>query len=34
MNGLELFIQLLNSTNVNNEIRYATSLALGAAFQG
>lgn len=34
MNGLELLIQLLNSTNTNNNIRYLTSLALGAAFQG
>jgi hypothetical protein len=32
--GLELFIQILNSTNINNDIRDLTSLALGAAFQG
>jgi hypothetical protein len=34
MNGLELFLQLLNSTNINNDVRYLTSLAAGAAFQG
>ncbi|CAF1589569.1 unnamed protein product [Rotaria sp. Silwood1] len=35
MNGLELLIQLLNTTNTyNDDIRSLTSLALGAAFQG
>jgi len=34
MNGLELLIQLLNTTNANNDIRHLACLALGAAFQG
>jgi hypothetical protein len=34
MNGLDLLIHLLNSTDTNSEIRHLTSLALGAAFQG
>ncbi|CAF1145651.1 unnamed protein product [Adineta ricciae] len=34
MHGLELLIQLLNSTNVNNDVRHLTCLTLGAAFQG
>ncbi|CAF3519400.1 unnamed protein product [Adineta steineri] len=33
-NGLELLMQLLNTTNTNNDVRHFTSLALGAAFQG
>jgi len=34
MNGLDLLIHLLNSSDTNSEIRLLTSLALGAAFQG
>ncbi|CAF4001022.1 unnamed protein product [Rotaria magnacalcarata] len=34
MNGLDLLVALLNSTNTDAEIRKLTSLALGAAFQG
>ncbi|CAF3195517.1 unnamed protein product [Rotaria socialis] len=34
MNGLDLLIALLNSTNTDAEIRNLASLALGAAFQG
>ncbi|CAF3698496.1 unnamed protein product [Rotaria socialis] len=34
MHGLELLIQLLNTTDTSNDNRYLASLALGAAFQG
>lgn len=34
MNGLDLLINLLNSTATNSDIRLLTCLALGAAFQG
>lgn len=34
MNGLDLLIHLLNSTDTNTDIRLLTSLTLGAAFQG
>ncbi|CAF4600668.1 unnamed protein product, partial [Rotaria magnacalcarata] len=34
MHGLELLIQLLHTTDTNNDNRYLASLALGAAFQG
>ncbi|CAF1186659.1 unnamed protein product [Rotaria sordida] len=34
LNGLDLLIDLLNSTNTNAEIRSLVNLVLGAAFQG
>ena len=34
MNGLDLLLHLLNSTDTNSEVRSLTNLVLGAAFQG